>query len=162
MARKPKYSKEDFVKEAVNKMLDKYNTNYDTVVEYPLFYNGVWYPGKEVYEFDGQKLTMKPENPMTQQINRDKENLSKWYENTKDGLDENQLTELTKEYNDKLTQLHPWQWFEFYTWTQQEQDEFKQWFVDECRKRFRMTKKHSEQEASMWLLGYGLRTVDNK
>lgn len=163
MARKPKYSKEDFVIEAVNKMLEKHNTTYEQVSEYPVFYNGVWYPGKEIFELnENGVLVPKKDNIIETQIQKNREELTLEYNKLKEGLEGEQLEELTKKFNNEILKLIMWHWYEYYTWTTEEELEFKKWFVDECRSRFRMTKKHSEQEASWWLLGYGLRTVDNK
>ena len=160
MARKPKYTKEDFVKEAVNKMLVKHNSNYDTVIQYPMFYNGVWYPAKEIYEVVGSQLRLKPGNVMEQQIQRDRTSLTNEYNKLRENIDGLELEELSQQFNDSILKTHPWQWFEYYTWTKDEQEEFRVWFVGECRKRFRMTKKVAESEADWFLLGHGLRVVN--
>lgn len=160
MGRKPKYTEEDFVKEAVNKMLAKYDSDYDTVVKYPVFYNGVWYPSEEIYKVVNGNLRSKPDNVMEQQIQRDRTFLTDEYNKLREKVEGPELEELTQRFNDSISQIHPWKWFEYYTWTDVEQEEFRLWFIGECRKRFRMTKSLAEAEAGWFLLGYGLRAVN--
>lgn len=160
MARKPKYSKEDFVIEAVNKMLEKHNTTFEQVSKYPVYYNGEWYSKDDIYEIgDNGVLKLKENNIISVQIAKDKELLTHEYEKSKIGLEGEQLEELTKKYKDDFSNIRMWEWFDYYTWTTDEKNEFEKWFIDECRKRFRMTKKTAEQKTYWWLLEYGIRTI---
>ena len=160
MARKPKYNKEDFVIEAVNKMLEKHGVDYKHILEYPVFYNGVWYPRDEIFEVRGSNLVVKEGNIIYRQIEKARENLVNEYNRLSSELDGEELDELKKNFNDNIMKIRMWHWYEYYTWTSSERDEFRSWFVAKCRKRFRMTKKIAEEEASSWLLGHGLRIVE--
>ena len=159
MGRKPKYSKEDFVIEAVNKMLEKHNTTFEQVSKYPVYYNGEWYQKNDIYEMGENGIKLKENNIISVQIAKDKELLTLEYEKSKVGLEGEQLEELTKKYKDDFSNIRMWEWFDYYTWTIEEKNEFEKWFIDECRKRFRMTKKTAEQEIYWWLLEHGIRTI---
>lgn len=159
MARKPKYTKEDFIKEAVNKMLEPHKTNYDTILEYPVFYNGIWYPSKDVYEVENNNLVRKPGNPVEIAIQSDREKLTSEYNKLKETVDGEQLKKLEEKFNQDIIKIRVWHWYEYYTWTEEEQKEYEKWFIEECRKRFRMTKTAAKKEASWWMLRYGLRVV---
>ena len=54
----------------------------------------------------------------------------------------------------------PEEWFNNNTMTQQHHELWKDWFIVECRKRFRTNKKMAEKEFSWFDLAYGLRIKD--
>lgn len=58
------------------------------------------------------------------------------------------------EYNDVL---HNENWFNEYTTTVEEQENFRQYIIDSLRTRLRMSKKMAEKEAGWFLLQWGLR-----
>jgi hypothetical protein len=54
----------------------------------------------------------------------------------------------------------PESWFNNNTMTQTQHESWKDWFIVECRKRFRTTKKMAEKEFAWFDLAYGLRIID--
>lgn len=61
-----------------------------------------------------------------------------------DGFDE----EFTKAEN----------WYTKRSWSEEEEREFRNWFIDGCRKELKLTKKSAEFEASYFLLMWGWST----
>lgn len=49
-------------------------------------------------------------------------------------------------------------WFTKREWTEEEEREYKQWFVNECKTKLRMNKKAAELEAGYFLLQFGWKT----
>ncbi len=49
------------------------------------------------------------------------------------------------------------QWFTNNTMTLDQHAEWKKWFIEEARKRFKLPKKACEREFAFFDLGYGLR-----
>jgi len=49
------------------------------------------------------------------------------------------------------------EWCEHYTTTEEIETDFKNWFIKEYSKRFRVNKKYAEIVAGMFILGYGLK-----
>ena len=45
-------------------------------------------------------------------------------------------------------------WYEKHSWTQKDEEKFKQWMISYFRKKLRFTKKRAESEVSMFLLNY--------
>jgi hypothetical protein len=48
-------------------------------------------------------------------------------------------------------------WFATYCMTEEMREEWKQWFLKECTKRFRMYKTKAESEFNWFDLAYGLK-----
>ena len=46
-------------------------------------------------------------------------------------------------------------WFRNKSWTTAAQENYRRWFEGELKKRFKMRKKHAENEASWFLFNYG-------
>jgi len=57
------------------------------------------------------------------------------------------------------------EWYSNYTWTEEQQEEYKKWLVEQLKKkgvldRGIQSKVMREREANWFLLGYGLRVKD--
>ena len=52
------------------------------------------------------------------------------------------------------------EWYSNNTISQEKADEWKQWFIAEARKTFKMPKKTAEKEFSWFNLSYGLRDAN--
>lgn len=50
-------------------------------------------------------------------------------------------------------------WYDHYTWSSEEQDQFKEWAVDFLRKNYKMPKYKAEGEVSLFILYCGLKTT---
>ena len=48
-------------------------------------------------------------------------------------------------------------WFDYYTWSKEESDTFKNMAIKEMQKRFKYSKKYCENEIDWFLFNYGLR-----
>lgn len=55
--------------------------------------------------------------------------------------------------NPKLTNQH--RWYAMRAWTQQEEDDFKDWMVQYLRKKMRLNIKEAQKETSWFMLMYG-------
>lgn len=51
------------------------------------------------------------------------------------------------------------EWYQYFTWTEEEEQEFKAWAVALIKNTLRCTKKQAEREYDIFHLNYGLRTV---
>ena len=49
-------------------------------------------------------------------------------------------------------------WFSKYFWTEEKQDEFREFAISETRKQLRWNKRKSTDEINFWILNYGLST----
>jgi hypothetical protein len=49
-------------------------------------------------------------------------------------------------------------WYDQYTWTKEDQEEWYEWCVKEIKKDLRCTKEKAKREAGWLLLNYGLKT----
>ena len=49
-------------------------------------------------------------------------------------------------------------WYAETEWSEEEQDDFRDWLVALCRKELRMRKKKAEYEAAMFILNWGWKT----
>lgn len=54
------------------------------------------------------------------------------------------------------------EWFSNNTMNQQQHQQWREWFIAESRKRFRLTKKLAEKEFSYFDLSYGLRIAEKQ
>ena len=50
-------------------------------------------------------------------------------------------------------------WYQKKTWTQEQADRFKQWFIQECRKDLNCTKTMAEKEHAWFDLRWGWKLV---
>ncbi len=48
-------------------------------------------------------------------------------------------------------------WYTYYTMTQDQNDEFRKWFIQKSRKVFKVTKKKAQADHSWFSLSYGLK-----
>jgi len=46
-------------------------------------------------------------------------------------------------------------WYMLREWTSEQQDEYRSWFISECRKKLRMRKGQAEREFGFFLLSWG-------
>ena len=51
-------------------------------------------------------------------------------------------------------------WYTLRGWTVEQQNEYRDWFISECRKKLRMRKSQAEQEFGFFLLSWGWKTTD--
>jgi hypothetical protein len=49
-------------------------------------------------------------------------------------------------------------WYIKREWSKEQQDEFRDWLIAECRTKLRMRKKQAEVEAGFFLLSWGWKT----
>ena len=49
-------------------------------------------------------------------------------------------------------------WYTKREWSKEQQDEFRDWLISECRTKLRMRKKQAEVEAGFFLLSWGWKT----
>ena len=49
-------------------------------------------------------------------------------------------------------------WFEKHQWTKEQEEDFKKWAVNYLRKKFKWSKKKSEEEMDWFLLMWGWKT----
>jgi len=52
-------------------------------------------------------------------------------------------------------------WFDYYTWSSEEQDQFREWAVDFLRKKHKIPKYRAEYQISFFILSYGLKTIED-
>jgi hypothetical protein len=57
-------------------------------------------------------------------------------------------------FDEKFTEQHP-DWYQQKTWTQQQSDEFKTWFIAETKKDLKFNKNMSEREWAWFDLKWG-------
>jgi hypothetical protein len=50
-------------------------------------------------------------------------------------------------------------WYLLREWTNEQQSEYKDWFISECSKKLRMRKSQAEREFGFFLLSWGWKTV---
>lgn len=50
------------------------------------------------------------------------------------------------------------EWYTKREWTEEEEREYREWFVNECRSKLRMNKKAANTEAGYFLLQFGWKT----
>lgn len=60
-------------------------------------------------------------------------------------------------YDQKLVDKYPNNWYVQREWTEEQEESYKQWFVEQHQKTFRSTKKYARSEASWFLFAYGWR-----
>lgn len=48
-------------------------------------------------------------------------------------------------------------WFEFYTWSEKEEDEFKEYAIKLTQKRLRVGKRYATELVGMFILNYGFK-----
>ena len=65
-----------------------------------------------------------------------------------------EIAEHNKTYEDALLEE---KFFDKYTITEEQEKQFKDWYIKTVRKLFRCTKKLAEHEYSWWHLNYGLK-----
>ena len=58
--------------------------------------------------------------------------------------------------NQKITGI---EWFQYYTWTKSDREEYQKWFVAEMRKRLRIPKYRAEKEFASFNLMWGLKEI---
>lgn len=49
-------------------------------------------------------------------------------------------------------------WYLLHEWTEQQEKDYRQWFIKECRDSLKMSKKTAELEAGYFLLMWGWKT----
>jgi hypothetical protein len=49
-------------------------------------------------------------------------------------------------------------WYALREWTVEQQDQYRNWFISECRKKLRMRKSQAEREFGFFLLSWGWKT----
>ena len=64
------------------------------------------------------------------------------------GLNNSDINDLTKLPN----------WFSSKSWTEKDEEEFKEWLVGRIRYKVKLTKRAAKQVASMFILSYGWST----
>ncbi len=67
----------------------------------------------------------------------------------KHGVDYNFVTE-----NQKDEEIP---WYQYFTWSKEEEDIFSEWAIDYMRKKMRWSKKRSENELRWFLFMWGLK-----
>lgn len=58
-----------------------------------------------------------------------------------------------------LVQMGDYPWYSKYTWSAQEENEFKRWFLESFRKKFKHMKHRAEKEYGWFHLMYGLKSA---
>lgn len=53
-------------------------------------------------------------------------------------------------------------WYDYYTWTESQQSEFKEWAVSRVKKEFKVTDERARKEVGWMLLSYGLRCIPDE
>lgn len=64
-------------------------------------------------------------------------------------------------FDQSFVDKFPYNWYRQKTWTEQQEQEFKKWFIVEYMKTFRHSKKYAQSEASWFLFSYGWKMKEN-
>jgi len=53
------------------------------------------------------------------------------------------------------------QWYLMREWTKDQEDEYRDWFINECRKRLKMTERQAVFEAGYFMLNWAWKTKNS-